>query len=424
MLNFLKEMFLSDKEPEVEEVELNKLQNWFEEKISKVGFNEHAKDHFTRIKDIKEQIPELIKNLNSAEISKENKNVEDRIKNIVRGHKDNFSREIERFEESLEIIEKESFKTLQEYQEVIEYNAELDKKIEELAKRTAKSYQAAQHLFFKEVEALFKKTGELNTLIKEFEKTIKAFNIEDLLSIKAVIQELKNNINKKEDFSKEVIEKEKQEKETEKILVKERKLQDELKKSIEYKEYKDIEKNIGEIEKKIKDNDNNIFSYFSKLTKPLRKYERIAIDNKIIQDYIDNGLRSFWQDTELKVKDSLQGLKKSLQDNNIAFEEKQKNNFLDLIKKSENDYLEELRDIGQKLKKEREQLFKKLEGVEVILKIDEINKKINNNNERLSALQNRISELKSKQEKIDLNKIKQKIVEGINQRFKMRLKII
>ena len=179
MFKFLKSLFIAEKEPEVEEVELKNLNNWFEDKVSKIGFNEQAKGYFSRIKEIKEQLPELIKNLNEAEVSKDNKNVEDRVKNIVKGHKDNFSREIERFEESLELTKRESFKTLQEYQEVVDYNKELDQKIESLAKRTAKSYQAAQHLFFDPVEKLFKKTGELNTVIKEFEKTVSSFHVEN-----------------------------------------------------------------------------------------------------------------------------------------------------------------------------------------------------------------------------------------------------
>ena len=127
---------------------------------------------------------------------------------------------------------------------------------------------------------------------------------------------------------------------------------------------------------------------------------------------------------ELKIKESLQGLKKSLQEDQIQFEDKQKNNFLELIKKSEEGYLKELKEIGQNLKTQREDLLKKTEGVEVIFKIDEINKIINSETEKLSLLHKSSSELKSKLEKIDLDKIKQEIIEKINKKFKIKLEII
>jgi chromosome segregation ATPase len=424
ILKVIKELFSPEKEPEPEKIKVSELNKWFEDKVAKIEFNNHAQEFLKQIKQVKEQIPELINDLNNAKISKDNKNVEDRVKNIVKGHKDNFSREIERFKDDLEIIQKEQFKTLKDYQEVIDYNKELDKKIEGLAKRTAKSYQAAQHLFFKEVEALFKKTGEINTLVKEFDKTIKNVHLEKLSTIKEMIQELNHSINKKKDFSKEIKEKEDSEKEIKNLVAKEEKEKEELKKSTEYKEHQKIEASIGEVEQKIKNNDDKIFSYFSKLNKPLRKYERIALDNKVIQSYINDGIKSFWQDSELKVKESLQGLKKSLQDESIQFEDKQKNNFLELIKKSETGHLEELKEVGQKFRKEREELLKKVEDVEIIFKIEEVNKKINSNNEKMASLQDRISELKSKLDKIDLDKIKKEIVDNINQKLKIKLELI
>jgi len=423
MFKFLKSLFISEKEPEIEEVELSKLNNWFEDKISKIGFNEQTINYFARIKEIKEQLPELIKNLNEAEVSKDNKNVEERVKNIVSGHRDNYSREIERFEENLTILQKEKLETLSEYQEVIEYTKDLDKKIELLAKKTAKSYQAAQHLFFDPVEKMFKKTAELNTVVKGFEKQIKEFHIEELTRIKELIKDLNHDITKQKDFSKEVEEREEKEKEIKGSLKKRKEEKEKLKESQEYKDYQKVEDGVGEIEKKIKDNDNNVFSYFSKLNKPLRKYERIALDNKVIQAYVNNGLKSFWQDSELEIKQSLQGLKKALQENTIQFEDKQKNNFLELIKKSDSGYLEELKELGEKLKTERTELLKKVEDAEIVLKIEETNKNINSENEKLISLQKKVEELKSKLEKIDLEKAKQEIIEKVNQKLKIKLTI-
>jgi hypothetical protein len=424
MFKFLKSLFASEKVLEIEKVDLEKLESWFEEKVSNIGFNEQAKSYLKKIEEIKTQIPSLVENLKNAEVSKDNKNVEERIKNIVKGHKDNYAREIERFWEDLEILSKEHFKNLQEYKEVITFNKNVDKKIGELAKRTAKGYQAAQHLFFDPVEKLFKKMGELNTLIKEFEKKIKNFGIEEELSlIYELIHQLNQDISKKESFTLQIKEKEKEKNDSNKNLEEKEKELQTLKESKEYSQYKEIENQIGEVDKKVKYNENNIFSYFSKLNKPLRKYERVALDNQIIQAYINDGIKSFWQDPELKIKEALQGLKKALTENTIQFEDKQKNNFLELIGKSETNYLDELMALGNKLKEERKELIKQTEAYEIVVKIDESNKKINSEKERINSLEQELSTLKSKLEKINLEKIEKEINEKASKIFGIKLTI-
>ena len=167
MFDFIKKLF-AEKEPEQVEVTLEQLESWITEKISKLEFNIFFQEYFEKIEQIKKNLQHKLADLKVVEVPKEHKNVEHRIKNIVKGHKDQYAREIEIFLENLTLLKKEKFSALEDYLEVINYNKKLDKNIESVAKRTAKSYQAAQHLYFKPVEEVFKLMGELNLLVKNF----------------------------------------------------------------------------------------------------------------------------------------------------------------------------------------------------------------------------------------------------------------
>ena len=180
MFDFIKKIF-SSKEPEQVEVALEELESWFNKKVSKLSYNIFLKNYFQEIKKLKKELKEKTEKLSIAEINeKEHKGVDDRVRNVVKGHRDNYVREAERFGENINVIEKENFSTIEDYKQALEFNKRIDKKIEELAKRTAKSYQASQHLFFEPVEAVFKIIGQTNLLVKKFTRKISEKELTEL----------------------------------------------------------------------------------------------------------------------------------------------------------------------------------------------------------------------------------------------------
>lgn len=423
ILELLKGLFSQEKEPEQEKVSISELEDWFNNKIEKIGFDSDAQEFLSEVKKIKEQLPEKIENLRTANISKENKNVQDRVKNVVEGHRDNYAREVEQFLENFPKLEKEQFKTIDDYQKVIDYNKEIDQKIDDLAKRTAKSYQASQHLFFKQVEEIFNCLGKLNKLVKEFKKKNKEFSIEKLVLIKEGIKELNDTIEKKEMFQSEILIREKDKKQFEShIKEKEEKLK-ELKESKEYQNYQELEEEKSKIEKEIKDNDHLVFSYFSKLNKALRRYERLALDNKWITNYLEDNLKAFRKDSNLEIKNSLQGLKKNLLEGKLNFEDKQNNNFLELIERSETGYLEQLSNKSKELTERKENIIEKINNNLITNQINEIHEGQDRLSRKKISVQDNINSIKSKLERIDLEKIKEEIKEKVKKCLKIEITI-
>lgn len=415
MFKFLRDIF-ADKEPEIEEVTTPNLNSWFNKKVSEVGYNQFLKEYFSKIKEIKMQLKEKLPLLEKAEISKDNKNVEERVKNIVIGHRDNYHREINRFQENLSPVNKESFSTIDDYQEAHLFNQELNKKIEDIAKRTAKSYQASQHLFFKEVEAVFKQMGELNLLIKDFDRRVD--KIDSLSSIKDSITSLNSEIERKGLLEKEIKEKEESLSALKVKLGNKDKELNQLKEGNDYSNYLKLKEEEEQVNQKIKEEENKIFTFFSKLNKAFRKYERVALDDKLIKKYLENYLQAFMDDKELEIKEVLQGLKKSVKD---LLDDKQQKNVLELIERSENNYLEELKESWCKLKGEKSSLLEKINENTVVREKEGIEEEIKSCKDKVSNVENSISDLKKKLENIDLNKIKENIKNKIKEELKVEI---
>ncbi|MBU0470826.1 MAG: hypothetical protein KJ598_00665, partial [Nanoarchaeota archaeon] len=98
MLSFFKKIFQKEPLPLPEELKPEELEDWLKKQAGKISFNLYLKEYLRQIKEIKVQLAEGLKKLKDQEISEaDQKQVEARIKNIVIGHKNNYTNEIEHF---------------------------------------------------------------------------------------------------------------------------------------------------------------------------------------------------------------------------------------------------------------------------------------------------------------------------------------
>ena len=357
MFKFIKELFKKEEPPQLQEdVNLNNLNEWLTSKVSNLSLKQDIDEYFKRVNEIKSELYEKIEILQNKEISdKDAKQVDGKVRNVVIGHKNNYVREVGRFTNSISTIH--NITSIEKYQEALETITNLNKELDNLASRTQKSYQASQHLFFDQVEPCFKLLGELNKLVKDHTQFLARSKIGQMPEIIEHINNLQQekeknnnlqiNLKEKEEFLKTLEEKKNQ-------------LEDKfnnLKSSQDYIYLMELQKQDLSLQKKRKELENNIFSFFSKLNKPLKKYERIAIDNKKIKPYLENGLKTFLQDSELSIIEILQGLKRNL--NGLQFDDRQKKNILELISKSEVGYLNELSKQNKNLIEEEQELKNK-----------------------------------------------------------------
>ena len=192
MLQAIKQFLRKFQEQDIQAIELSLdgLQPWLQQEVGKRPYAPYLNDYFAAIKRTKECLSQKIILLEKAEIASEHQNVEGRIKNIVLGHRQHYTQEMRRFEESLEPLDLD-WGLLDNIRQAYAFNQKLDSQLDELAQRTAKSYQASQHLFFKEAEAIFQEIGKINLQVKEFQEKMQL--LPKLLQIMEMIQQASEN---------------------------------------------------------------------------------------------------------------------------------------------------------------------------------------------------------------------------------------
>jgi hypothetical protein len=344
MLKRLKKFFVKE-EPKEETIAFAEIEAWFQKKVTELSFNAYFQKYFENVQEVKTQLHEKLALLKVQEPSdKDRKEVEARVINIVIGHRNNYVKNVERFIEVVTVLKKERFSTIQDYQEVLLCSKQLDKDITDLAARTVKSYQATQHLFFQTLQPVFKLMGELNLLVKNFKKDVDTSRIEKLEKIQELIQRVRRSKEKKVYLQKEITEKEKKMQQKKSELEERKRELHKLKKSKEYTEWKSLLDKKNNVAAQSKVVNDEIYFFFSKLNKVLRKYERISLDNKLIQKYVSDSVAAFWEDEELQIVQVLLKLRETLDD--LDFDEKQKKKFLKII---EQQNLHDLQKKGKQL---------------------------------------------------------------------------
>ena len=166
MLNFLKNLFQKEEEiTETEEVKEAELEEWLNQKVFQIDIKGEIVDFYNQLKDKKWVLNEKIEVLENTKLNEKEK-VEEKIQNIVLGHKDNYIKVTKQFVENLIIPEEKTLSA------AIIFSQELNQSLDEVAQRTAKSYQASQHLFFNQVEDIFNNLGAINSQVKGFNKKL------------------------------------------------------------------------------------------------------------------------------------------------------------------------------------------------------------------------------------------------------------
>ena len=412
MFKFLHKIFTNN-EPKIKEVLTQDLQLWLDYETSKHEFNKYIIKYFSKVNELKSHIFEKNKILEIQEIPEKHKVVEPRIQNIVIGHRDNYVKEVFYFLEKLECMEKYNFTAS------IQFNNTLNEMIDELAKKTGKSHEATEHLFAKEVEPIFKSVGELNLLVKKFSDQTVKLNIHEILKIQELIKQLHEDNNKNQELEK-LVDECKEERRTLQNNLKNKK--EKLTKLNESKELKELESLQEKYEKVTKDQkrlDCEIHSYFSKLQKPFRKYERLAPHNKTLKKYLEDSVIAFKEDKELDILLILNALKTNI--NIFNFDDRQETHFLELVEDGDPAYFKILHNREEDLLHQRKILHGSMSKINVMNDIKFINEDLSKLEGNMNLINDKFEKLDSKLQRNDLDEIKREITTRAKELLNVKL---
>jgi hypothetical protein len=419
MFAFLKQIFAKEEILETEEVKVDDLNDWLDNKISQINFKEEITEYFNKIKDKKWVLGEKIEALEKAEIDdKEKERVDEKVKNIVLGHKDNYTREMKRFSEGLELPEETDLWIS------IKFNKVLNDYLDRLSRKTAKSYQAAQHLFFKPVEEVFKVVGEINLIVKDFDKKLERKGLKKIKEVQETVRFLQEEKRKREKLEDDLKWKETKLNRCLEGKEKEEKEIDRLRNSEEYQELVALKEKEGEIDGSIKENKDEAHLFFSKLGRALRKYEKVTLEVKTVQNYLEDAVKALFNDKELKIIGVLEGLKNGIEKGEVELDDKQKENTFGLIEKAKEGYLKGILERAEELQKKADEIKIRLKGYSVDKLVEEAEYKSEHFEEQVVLMRREMEESNVKLQALGREKLEENLKESVKEVLKVELKLI
>lgn len=415
MRRFFEKIF-PKKKTQVIEISLARLESWLAEQLTGKEVHASCRGYLTHIAQFQRELLQKAEALKLAEISTADKRqVDVSIQNVVKGHRDHYAREIQQFAQSLATPIK--LTSLREYFLLQQFNQELQENLDLLGKKTNKSYQAAQHLFFDTVEEIFKLLGELNRTAKSFPKD----KISALQEIATALDALYEERNKQDALDQSIT----GQNETISQLSAEReKCQQHraaLMNSNEYLEYQQKEEMRKKILVRLKEVEDAVHSFFAKLQKPLKKYERMAGNSRLIHWYVENSIEAFQKDTELRIVNELQLLAKNLQYNRIEAEDRQKKNYLELISQNQ---LRELQQKMNHLQQENQKMEHELKGKSVWNELQKIDRQLALYEQKINPVSKEREEMLVKVGKLNVGRKEEILVASIKKGLGMEVRII
>ncbi len=405
--------FFSSKKEETEvvreEVEFDNIEEWLEKKSSVLvkEVNEIISSRYKQLNSTIEDLKTKIKALEQAKIKNPEK-IENRIKTVVKGNRDNYVRQINNFVLRVRIPKEVKYDT------ALDFVKRLKRDIDFLTKSTEKSYYTAQHLFFDKVDAIAKTIKLLYDQMKSFSEQLLHSKLRDLEKVKEKVSRIKEDIKIKKDRKARLEENKKdiqQYEENKKEI--EAKIEG-LKKGEEYKELNELKAKKNYAKKHIALQKDKLIQLFSSLERPLRKYQRInETEERFIEYYLENSIKALLEDKQFKILTVLHDMKKSIINNTLELKDKKRDKALETINRLDLEYLEGFVDKLKELKNRREEIDNMLRVNKVISNISEYEYRLEHVQDKINRTQHDITLLESSLKTDDMPKIKQRLSENI-----------
>jgi hypothetical protein len=407
MFSFIKQLW-KKKETEKVVVSSDELDAWFDLRVEEELKNseETVQEFYESVSEAQATLKEQQSALLAASIVEEDK-IEQRIKNVVLGHRMNYSRELDLFLSNL-LLPVERDVITAHY-----FIGDLQNRLDHFSKQTAKSFQATQHLFHKEVEATVATLGELSKAVRAFQQFLDKKNVPQFVHIKKTIGIIKQKNTEQRRFHHDIKVKEtrlssaqKQHRQKEDELVA-------LQQSKESAAFHALQVQQKEAEEKIAATERQIAQLFSQLDRGLRKYvyNIFGAEQKLVQKYLDDSKLALQDDEHLTLYAALE---------KCAESNERVKHVLTLHSKK---YIAALRQRYLDDMSDHELVKKRVEQNQIPSRVKELEYKLNHFTEQMKRFQRELSVLREQADDAQLQEAVKKVITGVEKALDVVLTI-
>ena len=373
--------------PKADVVHLNDLSDWLEIKEKELILNANLDsallDYVNKLKDWRWFLECKLDEWES------------RMKNA--GVRDDDARSI--IFDSRGLLGKFTFRDEPTIRSIIRTNSHLDEHLQILIEKTEDSNFATNYSYIlgpeddSTMNPLFKELIKLNKFKENFSQRITESGWDKLGSLQKrvlSIEEIKDKMKKVSNSLriKEERLKMSRGKEDEKLT----KLTS-LKEEADILGFSDLKSKEKEFKENLEELDDEVFSFFSKL-KPLFRDGMKHFSDKLTNDYLENSMNIFYEDTELRVITTLLRFREMLLDNKMSYSVDETNSFLALIEKARTGYLKDLQRKVLDLKSQLKSIAKSAKDDESLKKLEEAKYRVEHFSKQAEILQREADELK------------------------------
>lgn len=409
MFNFIKNLF--KKELQREEVLLENLNKWFEEKTRPFveDTDKNIRFKFDEFNILLNTFQKNIEDLEKSEIKEPDK-IENKVKQVVLGHKENYVRRLNQFINLIKIPKEASFES------AAAFCSKLDSEINEFSKDTVKTFYTVQHLFGNEVDKVAKAIKRMDDLIKDIKNITEDEKTLNIRKTREKIHNFNDTKLKKGNLVLNLNEQKSKLKKLENQKIKTINELQRLENSEEYSDYLAMNEKIKGIENDISILKDEVIQTFSPLSASLKKFERITLnDQALIEKYSEDPVNALLLDKQLKILGLLENMEKSIESGSIDIRDKKKEKVIEKIRSVHQDKLNSIVSRYISLKDNKDLLLRKIKVNSVWLKNDELKYKLDHIENSLKIYSKTSEEIDKKIDEIELDKIKQELQDNLKE---------
>lgn len=400
---------------EEKEIKLEEVKQYTEDLLKEkfANINEKIEEIYSNLEKTKSKLTENLDILRNAEL--QNKNVPTRALQLMEGNRDAYIRKIGNFIEQIELPNVESYTLINDFVN------NFDTKLDELNRSTYKGYEVMKEFFYNQATDIAIGIKDISVNIKNLKQLVANKELSKIDYLRELIKKIDKYGENKENLKEGIKEKESLIKELEEKIEDVKEKFEEIKKSKEYDEYKRTDEEKEELLEKIKAEKDEITQLFAVLEKSLKKYKRGSLNEKLIEEYLEDPNQSLIKDSELNIILVLAKLKENIEQNKIELKDKKKEKTLEVIDRLDKDFLDKKRFNLEQHARTKIILNDRLSKNNINNVYQEEKYKIEHFTKKLEEDKKKLEALKKEKEALDINKIKEDIKKEFLELFSIKL---
>ncbi len=369
MFKRLKELFSTPEPKEPLEVSAQDLASWARERLTEhiAAFEEETREHMERLREAILSCRKALEALNHAELR--NPKIEMRAKQIMEGNRKGYVNTINAF------LDRISPKGIKGKDRVLAFVKDYDYHVNVMSKSSARSYFVLQEFLAHESKDVSESIKQIDKVVKAIKEAAQRFRIlqADTLAdriddLEALRRERKQQNKRLSDQKRLIASLEKELKQLEKQVK-------EAQSGPEMKRHNQLLHDIELAEGARKATEQRLFTLFAPIERPLRKFARTSMKEKLVNSYLEDFTRALLDDQDMEIAEELQRLGTTL--HKISLKDRQKDKAEAAVAGLTSKTLEGIRDKLIAQRSEADELRKQMSSLQAEEKLTALKEKRN-----------------------------------------------